>query len=62
MAAGGTSGAGPGGGAVLQCGDDRTGGLASWQVGGGHGQTLTTPTLWQYPGESATFFSPLVSF
>lgn len=53
--AAGTSGAVPGGGGLLQCADDRSQGLAAWQVGGSHNQTLTTPTLWQYPGESATF-------
>ncbi|XP_048520271.1 protein winged eye isoform X2 [Dendroctonus ponderosae] len=47
--AAGTSGAVPGGGGLLQCADDRSQGLAAWQVGGSHNQTLTTPTLWQYP-------------
>ncbi|KAL1497393.1 hypothetical protein ABEB36_008371 [Hypothenemus hampei] len=47
--AAGTSGAVAGGGTMLQCGDDRTSGLAAWQLGGNHNQTMTTPTLWQYP-------------
>ncbi|XP_066137467.1 protein winged eye isoform X1 [Euwallacea fornicatus] len=47
--AAGTSGVAPGGGTLLQCGDDRTAGLAAWSMGGNHNQTLTTPTLWQYP-------------
>ncbi|KAJ8986139.1 hypothetical protein NQ317_005611 [Molorchus minor] len=38
------------GGALLQCSDDRGTGLAAWPVGGTHNQTLTAPTLWQYPG------------
>ncbi|XP_030764449.1 protein winged eye isoform X2 [Sitophilus oryzae] len=50
MAAAATSGAVPGGGAVIQCADDRGAGLASWSMGGAtHGQALATPTLWQYP-------------
>lgn len=40
-----------GGGAVLQCTEDRTAGLAGWSVGGSHNSTIATPTLWQYPGK-----------
>lgn len=50
MAATSTMG-GPGGGAILHCTDDRGAGLAAWQMGGTHNQTLATPTLWQYPGK-----------
>ncbi|ENN70564.1 hypothetical protein YQE_12739, partial [Dendroctonus ponderosae] len=59
--AAGTSGAVPGGGGLLQCADDRSQGLAAWQVGGSHNQTLTTPTLWQYPGRRTIEFRPDVS-
>ncbi|KAJ8972036.1 hypothetical protein NQ314_000419 [Rhamnusium bicolor] len=37
------------GGTLLQCTDDRGTGLAAWQMGGPHSQTLAAPTLWQYP-------------
>lgn len=50
MAATSTMG-GQGGGAILQCTDDRSTGLAAWQMGGPHNQTLAAPTLWQYPGK-----------
>lgn len=41
------------GGALLSCTDDRPPpGLAAWSMGGAHTQTLTAPTLWQYPGKS----------
>lgn len=39
------------GGALLSCTDDRPPGLAAWSMGGTHNQTLTAPTLWQYPGK-----------
>ncbi|KAG5899192.1 hypothetical protein JTB14_026945 [Gonioctena quinquepunctata] len=48
MAASSTMG-GHGGGALIQCSDDRNAGLAAWQMGGAHSQALATPTLWQYP-------------
>lgn len=47
--AAGTAGGVTGGGAVLQCSEDRTAGLAGWSVGGSHNSTIATPTLWQYP-------------
>lgn len=50
MAATSTMG-GLGGGAILQCTDDRGTGLAAWQMGATHNQALATPTLWQYPGK-----------
>lgn len=48
-----SAGGGTLGGALLQCSDDRTTGLAAWQIGGAHhnAPTLATPTLWQYPGK-----------
>lgn len=51
MAANGLGGVTGGGGPLLQCTDDRTGGLAGWPVGGSHNSALSTPTLWQYPGK-----------
>ncbi|KAF5302568.1 hypothetical protein FQA39_LY10186 [Lamprigera yunnana] len=47
--AAGTIGGVPGGGAVLQCTEDRSAGLATWSVSGSHNSTIATPTLWQYP-------------
>ncbi|KAF5296495.1 hypothetical protein FQR65_LT01484 [Abscondita terminalis] len=47
--AAGTTGGVPGGGAVLQCTEDRSAGLAAWSVSGSHNSTIATPTLWQYP-------------
>ncbi|XP_044253673.1 protein winged eye isoform X2 [Tribolium madens] len=38
-----------GGATLLQCSDDRSTALAGWSMGGTHGSTLATPTLWQYP-------------
>ncbi|KAF5302161.1 hypothetical protein FQA39_LY19065 [Lamprigera yunnana] len=49
--AAGTIGGVPGGGAVLQCTEDRSAGLATWSVSGSHNSTIATPTLWQYPGK-----------
>lgn len=61
MAATSTMG-GQGGGAILQCTDDRSTGLAGWQMGGTHNQTLATPTLWQYPGKWIITCGILISF
>ncbi|KAB0793104.1 hypothetical protein PPYR_12724 [Photinus pyralis] len=47
--AAGTTGGVSGGGAVLQCTEDRTSGLAAWSLSGSHNSTIATPTLWQYP-------------
>ncbi|KAK5641574.1 hypothetical protein RI129_010121 [Pyrocoelia pectoralis] len=47
--AAGTTGGVSGGGALLQCTEDRTSGLAAWSLSGSHNSTIATPTLWQYP-------------
>jgi hypothetical protein len=43
-----TTGGATGGATLLQCTDDRSTTLAGWSMGGAH-NSLTTPTLWQYP-------------
>jgi hypothetical protein len=45
-----TTGGATGGATLLQCTDDRSTTLAGWSMGGAH-NSLTTPTLWQYPGK-----------
>lgn len=51
MAANTGGGVPTGGGALLQCTDERTQGLAGWPVGTTHSPALATPTLWQYPSK-----------
>lgn len=50
MAASITAG-GAAGGTLLQCSEDRNTALTSWPIGATQSSSLSTPTLWQYPGE-----------